>query len=594
MKSKTSFFNKTVFKKNLTRFAPVMAVYTLCLILGMMMLYQINEEMGRTFWFASRIAGNLQLMGLVNLLFAPLVAMLLFGDLYNSRMCNALHAMPMRRETLFLTNVVSGLLFSMIPTAVMALLSVPLLNATIVENAWQIALLWYVGTNLQFITFFGAAIFSVFCTGNRFAMAVVYAVLNGGAFILYYIINTLYTPMLFGVVTPDRWVSLLTPVADMTNGAYVAVEDFHQLSLRFYGRESEMVAAFSVDQGKFTSLLIYAAVGIVFAIVGLLLYRKRNLECAGDAIAFPILQPLFQLVCAVGVGTLVVMGVETFLAYRIGAGMSMLYLLLFCGGAAGWFGAKMLLKCTTRVFQLRSWIGLGLLTAMVAVTLVATHFDVLGIEDRIESYGDYPLAYILHREEKEKHPVMPEGGFVYGEGGYNADGPMLTTDDITIYYKLKNGCTMTRNYNIWANLDEGKIVKEYASRWEQVWKQAQYGYQDGFNPEDITSMNIGDMTHQITPELVESLLAAVKADCDERTMTQRSAYHLGYFWDYDKYNEEYYKTKSLTISLWGENDVYATGAYLSVFADSAHTLEWMREHDCLTEEVVEEAPIVLN
>lgn len=551
MKSKTSFFNKTVFKKNLTRFAPVMAVYTLCLILGMMMLYQINEEMGRTFWFASRIAGNLQLMGLVNLLFAPLVAMLLFGDLYNSRMCNALHAMPMRRETLFLTNVVSGLLFSMIPTAVMALLSVPLLNATIVENAWQIALLWYVGTNLQFITFFGVAIFSV-------------------------------------------------------------------------------------DQGKFTSLLIYAAVGIVFAIVGLLLYRKRNLECAGDAIAFPILQPLFQLVCAVGVGTLVVMGVETFLAYKIGAGMSMLYLLLFCGGAAGWFGAKMLLKRTTRVFQLRSWIGLGLLTAMVAVSLVATRFDVLGIEDRIpdvedvssvtlnfdgleltseedirrittlhamaledriESYGDYPLAYILHREEKEKHPVMPEGGFVYGEGGYNADGPMLTTDDITIYYKLKNGCTMTRNYNIWANLDEGKIVKEYASRWEQVWKQSRYGYQDGFNPEDITSMNIGDMTlheYQITPELVESLLAAVKADCDERTMTQRDAYHLGYFWDYDKYNEEYYKTKSLTISLWGENDVYATSAYLSVFADSAHTLEWMREHDCLAEEVVEEAPIVLN
>ena len=185
MKSKTSFFNKTVFKKNLTRFAPVMAVYTLCLILGMMMLYQNNEEMGRTFWFASRMGECIQVMGLVNLFFAPLCAMLLFGDLYNSRMCNALHAMPMRRETLFLTNVVSGLLFSMIPTAVMALLSVPLLNATIVENAWQIALLWYVGTNLQFITFFGAAIFSVFCTGNRFAMAVVYAVLNGGAFILY-------------------------------------------------------------------------------------------------------------------------------------------------------------------------------------------------------------------------------------------------------------------------------------------------------------------------------------------------------------------------------------------------------------------------
>lgn len=239
MKSKTSFFNKTVFLKNLTRFAPVIGGYTLCLVLGMMMLYQDNRDMGRTFWFASRIAGNLQLMGLVNLLFAPLVAMLLFGDLYNARMCNALHAMPVRRETLFLTNVVSGLLFSMIPTAVMALLSVPLLNATVVTNAWQIALLWYAGTNLQFITFFGVAIFSVFCTGNRFAMAMVYAVLNGGAYILYYIINTLYTPMLFGVVTPDRWARLLTPVASMTNGEYVSVEDFSQLSLRFYGGKTK-------------------------------------------------------------------------------------------------------------------------------------------------------------------------------------------------------------------------------------------------------------------------------------------------------------------------------------------------------------------
>ena len=110
-------------------------------------------------------------------------------------------------------------------------------------------------------------------------------------------------------------------------------------------------------------------------------------------------------------------------------------------------------------------------------------------------------------------------------------------------------------------------------------------------------MNIGSVTlheYQITPELVQSLIAAVKADCDERTMTQRSAYHLGYFLEYDKYNEEYYKTKSLAISFWGENGVYVTGAYLSVFADSAHTLEWIRSHGYLTEEVVEEAPIVLN
>ncbi len=174
---------------------------------------------------------------------------------------------------------------------------------------------------------------------------------------------------------------------------------------------------------------------------------------------------------------------------------------------------------------------------------------------------------------------------------------MLRTDSVMITYKLKNGCTMTRSYIIWANLDEGEIVNEYASRWDVVWKQARYGYQDDFDPADITSMNIGGVTlheYQITPELVQSLLDAVKADCDERTMTQRESYHQGYFLEYDQYNEEYFKTRSLNISLWGENSAYFTGAYLNVFADSAHTLAWMREHDCLTEEVVEEAPIVLN
>lgn len=636
MKSKTSCFNKTVFRKNMTRFAPVMGAYTLCLILGMVMMYQNNQTMGHTFWFASRMADCISTMGVVNLFAAPLAAMLLFGDLYNSRMCNALHAMPVRRETLFLTNVVSGLLFSLIPTAVMALLAVPLLNATIVENAWQIALLWFVGTNLQFIAFFGIGVFSVFCTGNRFAMAVVYAVLNGGAYVLYYVIDAIYTPMLFGVVTPSRWVVFLTPVANMTSGTYVSVQSFNELSVQFYGREAEMVASFSVDRERFMSLLICAAAGIAFALAGLLLYRKRDLECAGDAVAFPVFQPVFQLVCAVAVGTLGVMGVNSFLAYRIDINTPMIFLILFCGIAVGWFGGKMLLKRTTRVFELRSWVGLGILAVLTAVSLVATHFDVLGIEDRIpdvkdvrsvtlnydgeeltgeedirqmttlhamaledhiEDYGSYPLSYILHREDREKNVAMPEDGFEYGDGGYNEDGSMLDAANITLTYTLKNGHTMTRSYYIWANLEEGKIVNEYESRWEQVWKEARYGYMDALDLNSITEMSIGSVTlrdEQITKELVQSLLDAVKADCDERTMNQDSAYHEGYFLAYSRYDEDYYKTSSLSISLWTDNNVYGTGAFVYVFPDSAHTLDWMREHGFLTEQVVEEDPIVLD
>ena len=119
MQSKTSFFNKTVFKKNLTRFAPVWGVYTLCLVLGVFLLYS-NGGTAKQFHFARNMADMVQVMAVVNLGYALIVAQLLFGDLYNSRMCNMLHAFPLRRESWFVTNIVTGLVFSLVPTLVMA------------------------------------------------------------------------------------------------------------------------------------------------------------------------------------------------------------------------------------------------------------------------------------------------------------------------------------------------------------------------------------------------------------------------------------------------------------------------------------------
>ena len=97
MQLKTSFFNPTVYKKNLTRFAPVWLLYTLCLVLGLFLMYS-NGGTSKNYWFASHMVDMILVMGVVNLCYAMLTSQLLFGDLFNSRMCNALHAMPLRRE----------------------------------------------------------------------------------------------------------------------------------------------------------------------------------------------------------------------------------------------------------------------------------------------------------------------------------------------------------------------------------------------------------------------------------------------------------------------------------------------------------------
>ena len=341
MQSKTSFFNKTVFKKNLTRFAPVMILYTVCLLVGLALMYtqSVNYYSNYSevnFWFAHYMCQCLQYMGIVNLFFGPLVAMLLFGDLFNSRMCNALHAMPVRRETYFLTNVVSGLVFSLAPTAIMTLLSIPLLNNTCIVNAWQIGILWFIGTNLEFLCFFGIAVFCAFCTGNRLAMALVYAAVNGGAFIVYYLVETVFEPLLFGVVTCDQFAQMLTPFFGVTS-TLLEVENYRSLEKLFLANPEEMVANFWVDENYY-NLIVMAIAGIGFLAVGLVLYRKRDLECAGDAVAFKILSPVFQVACAIGASALGIMCIGMFAGYSsYNDNRAMLYGFLACGLTVGWF-----------------------------------------------------------------------------------------------------------------------------------------------------------------------------------------------------------------------------------------------------------------
>ena len=112
MKSRTSFFDATVFKKNFTRFAPAWILYTLGLLMCLMLLTS-----GPNYFFPDNLSESLMLMPIAGAVFALLCALLLFGDLFNSRMCYALHAMPQRRETYFITHWVTGLTFNAIATA---------------------------------------------------------------------------------------------------------------------------------------------------------------------------------------------------------------------------------------------------------------------------------------------------------------------------------------------------------------------------------------------------------------------------------------------------------------------------------------------
>ena len=76
MKLRTSYFNLSILKKDITRFAPLWGLYTV--FMHLFVLTRMEMEPAH---FANNASTIMQLMGPVNLVYAGLCAMLLFGDL---------------------------------------------------------------------------------------------------------------------------------------------------------------------------------------------------------------------------------------------------------------------------------------------------------------------------------------------------------------------------------------------------------------------------------------------------------------------------------------------------------------------------------
>ena len=127
MRSATSYFNFTLLRKNFARFWPIWSLYGLFWLA----VLPLNILSNRIHWDGG-MARSLPLNYLdggpsaavtLTALFGLLCAMAVFSYLYASRSVGMLHALPLRREGLFLTNYLSGLLFLLLPNLAVFLLA---------------------------------------------------------------------------------------------------------------------------------------------------------------------------------------------------------------------------------------------------------------------------------------------------------------------------------------------------------------------------------------------------------------------------------------------------------------------------------------
>ena len=545
MKSRISFFNPAVLRKDITRFAPLWGLY----LVGMLLLcvggiFRMEENLD----LASTMGATIGIFSAINFCYALVCAELLFGDLFNARLCNALHAMPLRRESWFLTHVISGILFSLVPNLIVGLLLIPQLHFY-----WFVSFIWVGGLTLSYLFFFGAAVLSAMCTGSRFSMALVYGLINFLSMLVLVLLKFLFEPLLFGIVIQTEGFLFFSPVC------YLCMTE-----LNYLNSLDKIYAAFNPNSG-WPYLTLIAGVGIAMLIAALLAYRRRHLESAGDFITVRPLKPVFHVLYTLVAGIALHM-------FQIAFGMEDSYIFLVVGIIVGFLTGQMLLKRTVRVFKPQAFIGLAAMLVLVFGSMGLAKLDVLGIVSYVpeqQSVASVSIddPYNIHSYSTEDPAEIKELISSHQQILDIKENYYSSSYPFNLEYTLTDGRTVFRQYRMVAGTAPCDTICRYLSKPECV-----------FDTDDVDALlrtvdyidvvissDTGSDSHVFLDEEADSFLRAVLADCEAGTMAQTWFIHQD--------------TECLG---WVQINLSQNAArQLDLWTSAENTVAWLKEHDLL-------------
>lgn len=533
MKSRTSFCNRTLIKKDIIRFAPVWVLYT---IFSLLVAFSfLNGKPG-----ASNVTelNSLSLMyAIVNLFYGFITAQQLFGDLFKSRLCNALHAMPVNRTHRFCSHAISGLLFSLVPNLLVTFVIMPTLR-----EFWYAAFLWLASTSLSYVFFFSVSVLSMMLTGNRFAAGAVYAIINFISYVVYWFINQVFLPVMPGIVLEDSIFFLFCPVAVLSTSADL-------LGFKFGDGVMHPVL-----KDGWISFLIFGAVGIAIGFCALLLYRRRALEKAGEFIAVKPLEPVFLITYTLCAGA--------FLALFSFIDEQLVPMFLAIGLIIGFFTGRMLLERTVRVFRKQNFLVLAALLLIAEGAVGLAKLDILGIVHYVPDAED--IAFVDFTSSNRLYYGVELNTPSEIETVVQAHEAILDHLDeedryqaaVTFVYHLNNGTVVRRKYRIYSETAYDAVQKV------ENLPKAQLGFTDPVQAAKeisiIYAQNVNDgITEKIfNPSHIAQLLEALYQDQIDGNIYPNGA----------KYDCLYTIEYSLTSYT------------LCVGKDSVHTLAWLEDY----------------
>ena len=546
MQSKTSFFNRTLFRKNLSRYWPLWGFASFVGFLAPAALLVRVIQSGETSVAPLRVREIYYYLvadavPIVSIAYAILCAMAVWSYLYHPRSVGMMHSLPIRREGLFLTNLLSGLAMMAIPYLVAGGLGTLLFACCGGFDAWG-TLVTVLAVIAQSVTFFGLATFCAFLTGNIFALPVLYFLLNFLAPLGDWLCNLFARGFLFGFTADySGTVDFLCPMVYLTQRLYVnsEYETVRDSALEYQNRLT------SVTLENAWLIAAYAAAGLVFLALAYLLYRRRESERAGDVVAVRVFRPVFRfgvaaLSALLGGRLLYALLWESFQAGDTFTPVPMA-IFLIVAGLIGYYAASMLLAKSLRVFR-GSAVGALCLVAACVAFCAGMRYDLFGIERRIPAEGEIAqleiyLARNTYYLTPEDQPELLSGAQdlqrtliaqkdlirsnyeTYRHGGSSSDPDAST--NIRYIYTLKNGATVERFYTVSFARSDLSVPGSYANAMDAYvnspalrqarlrWGDPEFHVESGW-----FSIQDGDDNFTLGTQECETLLSAIARDAE--------------------------------------------------------------------------------
>lgn len=355
MKSGTFCFNKAVYRKNLTLYWPLWVCY---------LLYGLCKIPGRLWMgLAKRTAQDTDVLTIflptlslwVDMYMVAAVALIcgmtMFGYLYSVKSANMIHALPVTRNGLYLTNIASGLTCIWGPQILVFLVSV-IFCLTHGITSVQYLGMWLFSVMTAGFFFYSLTCFCCMLTGLLFALPVGFLVINYLSVGFFRAVQCILSYLGYGLqYAADRKpfvIYILSPLTYMTENV--------GFNVRYTDTKNGESIVSTISFTGTSTLLGYVAVAVLLFLLAWFGYRKRKIEQTGDLFTFGWIKPVFRWGMGIGAGYFLSLVLSSFFGETaLSQSKPVLLLMVLILGTVGFVVADMLVQKSFRVFQKKSF-----------------------------------------------------------------------------------------------------------------------------------------------------------------------------------------------------------------------------------------------